>query len=125
MKLQDIFDNWYFQTNLYEMSNFRSDRTGLPNGVEIFVRTEPITLPHVKYRIKLNHAQKGSAVFAIWGDEAIQVAGNWKVTGTDLNKVKTLVLLNQKHLIKYIDGVEDSGDMNDSFISNKQQVLNS
>jgi hypothetical protein len=125
MKLQDIFNNWYFRTNLYEMSNFRSNTTGLSNGTELFVRAEPVTLPHVKYRIKISHVQRGSAVFAIWGDDAIQVAGNWKVSGDDLNRIKTLVALNKSHLIKHIDGTEDSADLAISLMNTKQQVLNS
>ena len=49
MKLDDLKE--YFDTTLYEMSNYDSDDTGLSKNIRLWVRTEPKVLPHVKYRI--------------------------------------------------------------------------
>lgn len=122
MKLDEI--NEYFQTNLYEMSNYNSDATGLPSGTKLWVRTEPIGLPHTKYRIKIDHPQRGSAVFSLWGDETQQVAGSWQVTGNDLKKVVTLIRLTSNALRQHIDGATDSSQLGADFVAVKQQVEN-
>lgn len=120
MKLKDLTE--YFQENLYEMSNFSYRNTGLPSGADLWLRTEPGALPHVKYRIKIDHPQKGSAVFAIWGNEAKQVEGSWKVTGEDLKKIQTLVYLTRADLIKHIDGEIDSGEIGQILLNAKTKV---
>ncbi|MGI0076443.1 MAG: hypothetical protein ACREAU_03450 [Nitrosopumilaceae archaeon] len=120
MKLKELTE--YFQTNLYEMSYYPSSDTGLLSGTKLWVRTEPGVLPHVKYRIKLIHSQKGSAVFAIWGDNAIQVEGDWEVTGDDLRKIQTLVALTRDHIIKHIDGEEGSRELGNEFFAVKNEV---
>ncbi len=122
MKLDEI--NEYFQTNLYEMSNYASDTTGLPAGTKLWIRTEPIVLPHTKYRVKLDHPQFGSAVFSLWGDEAQQVAGNWQVSGKDLKRVLTLIQLTGDALRQHIDGTKDSSQLGAEFAAVKQQVEN-
>ena len=110
MKLEE-FQKDYFQTNLYEMSNYDASDTGLPGDVMLWVRTEPTVLPHVKYRIKVGSPQRGSAVFAIWGDEAKQVEGDWKVSGKELKKIKLLVRLTYNQLRGHIDGEISSGQL--------------
>jgi len=122
VKLEEI--NEYFAPNLYEMSNFKDTTTGLPSGTNLWVRTEPTALAHTKYRIKISHPQKGSAVFSLWGDETQQVAGNWKVTGKDLKRIETLINLTHNTLRKHIDGEEDSADLTDAFRSMKDKVEN-
>lgn len=119
MKVEEL----YFVENLYEMSNFRSDVTGLPNGVELWLRTEPKVLPHVKYRIKIKHIQKGSAIFSIWGEDIVQLSGNWKVSGIYLSKLKKLVSLTKNDLINHIDGKEDSFALGQALFSVKNQIL--
>lgn len=123
MKLEEIME--YFEPSLYEMSNFRSKTTGLPNDIKLWVRTEPTGLPHTKYRVKFDHPQKGSAVFAIWGDDALQVEGDWKVKGKELRKIQSLVKLNVNSLRKHIDGEEDSADLTMALQSNKPIILKS
>ena len=113
VKLQEI--NEYFKPSLYEMSNFGSHRTGLSSGTNLFVRTEPNELPHTKYRIKIDHPQYGSAVFALWGDEPKQVAGNWKVAGKDLKQITTLIKTTHNEIRDHIDGLIDSADLAAAF----------
>ncbi|MGI0077276.1 MAG: hypothetical protein ACREAU_07720 [Nitrosopumilaceae archaeon] len=120
MKLKELTE--YFQENLYEMSTYLDRNTGLPTGTKLWVRTEPKALQHVKYHIKISHPQKGSAVFALWGDEAKQVTGDWEVTGKDLTKIQTLVALTQKDLISHIDGTTDSADLTFALQRVKPQV---
>ena len=118
MKLQEI--NEYFESSLYEMSNFGSSRTGLSSGTTLFVRAEPNELPHTKYRIKIDHPQHGSAVFALWGDEPKQVAGDWKVKGKDLKLITNLIKNTHTEIRDHIDGLLDSGDLADVFKQRKQ-----
>lgn len=120
MKLEELEE--YFQSNLYEMSTWQHTYTGLAPGTKLWVRTEPTELAHVKYRIKIDHPQKGSAVFAIWGDEAHQVDGKWEVTGRDLQKIQALVRITHEELIKHIDGIIDSGDLTFVFQKANPQV---
>lgn len=117
MKIQDLQE--YFEPSLYEMSNFNSATTGLPDGTKLWVRTEPVALPHVKYRIKINHPQKGSAVFAIWGDVPEQVAGDWTVTGKDLSSVVTPIQKTYNEIRAHIDGHLDTADLVDTFRANR------
>lgn len=112
----------YFEHSLYEMSNFRSDRTGLSPGITMWVRTEPTGLLHSKYRVKFDHPQHGSAVFALWGDEPIQVAGNWIVSGKDLHKIQTLVATSINDIRSHIDGTEDSADLGDALKMNSKVI---
>lgn len=109
MKLTGIQE--YFDPSLYEMSNFNSNTTGLSPGTKLWVREEPNVLPHTKYRIKLTHPQHGSAVFAIWGDQPQQVAGDWKVSGSDLKTVAALLQQTHQQIRGHIDGLVDSGEL--------------
>lgn len=109
MKLTEIQE--YFESSLYEMSNFRSDTTGLTSGTKLWVREEPTELPHTKYRVKFDHPQNGSAVFALWGDEPIQVAGDWEVSGKDLKKIVALINALHNEIRGHIDGVVDSAEL--------------
>lgn len=123
MKLNELVEiNEYFQPNLYEMSNYSSDDTGLSTGTMLWIRTEPKGLPHTKYRIKVEHPRYGSAVYAIWGDEPIPVAGNWKLTGKDLKKLNLLIKLMHLHLRNHIDGLESSGQLELNFLKVKDQI---
>lgn len=123
MKLDEI--NEYFQTNLYEMSNYSSSTTGLSPGTKLWVRTEPVGLPHTKYRVKIEHPQHGSAVFSLWGDEAQQVTGSWQVSGKELKQVLALIHLTADALRQHIDGNKDSVELGADFLAVKQQVENS
>lgn len=124
MKIEELTTEEYFQTNLYEMSSYFDSTTGLAPGTKLWVRTEPEVLPHVKYRVKLVHPQKGSAVFAIWGDTAEQVEGDWKITGKDLKKIQTLVSLTKDNIRAHIDGLEDSTSLGNAFHQTKNQIKN-
>lgn len=123
MKINEVVEiNEYFRHDLYEMSNFFSNNTGLSAGIKLWVRTEPKGLQHVKYRIKLEHPQNGSAVFALWGDDIQQVAGKWKVSGKDLEKVKLLISSTKNDLIKHINGETSSGDLANAFNVIKDKI---
>lgn len=123
MLLNEIAEiNEYFKHSLYEMSNYSSNATGLPSGTGLWVRTEPTELPHTKYRVKIEHPQKGGAVFALWGDEIQQVAGEWKVTGKDLKKIQTLISLTGRDLIKHINGEIDSAQLGTAFATVKNDI---
>ena len=123
MKLNELKEiQEYFEQSLYEMTTFNAKRTGLSSGTGLWVRTEPKGLSHTKYRVKFDHPQHGSAVFALWGDEPVQVAGDWVVSGKDLKKIKTLINLTHNHLRNHIDGIEDSGDLSDALQKYKTQV---
>ena len=117
MKLNEIPE--YFRPDLYEMSNFWDNDTGLPTGTKLWIREQPKGLPHTKYRIKIGHPQKGSAVFSLWGDEPQQVAGDWEVSGDDLKKVTRLIQLTADVLRKHINGEVSSTDVSNG-IQNSQ-----
>ena len=112
---QTVADDAYFITSLYEMSNFNSNTTGLTPGTKLWVREEPIGLPHTKYRIKLTHNQYGSAVFGIWGDEPEQVAGNWNISGKLLKDVTALIKRTHEQIRDHIDGILDSSELAQAF----------
>jgi len=114
--------NEYFKSNLYEMSTFNSNSTGLDPGTKLWVRTKPTGLPHTKFRVKIEHPQKGSAVFSLWGDETQQVAENWKVKGKDLKKIQKLIFLTGDSLRNHINGVEDSAELSAALKSAKIEV---
>lgn len=113
MKLTEIQE--YFDPSLYEMSNYSAEETGLMPGTKLWIREEPTGLPHTKYRIKIAHPQKGSAVFGIWGDEPKSVAGNWKVSGEDLKRLQALVRKTHNDLRAHIDGKLSSGQLSKVF----------
>lgn len=112
MKTTEITN--YFRSDLFEMSNFRSRTTGFADGTTLWVRTEPRELAHKKYRINISHPQKGSAVFAIWGDEPMQVEGDWEVSGKDLKHLNTLIRSTYIEIRKHIDGEIDSAELTDA-----------
>lgn len=124
MKLQDLVgeEDIYFITNLYEMSNFGSNKTGLENGSVLWVRTDPGELPHVKFRFKLVHPQHGSAVFGFWGNSVQQLAGNWKITGKPLQAINNFATLNKDALFSHINGETDSGDLLTTLLKNKPNI---
>jgi hypothetical protein len=123
MKLSELSElSEYFQTDLYEMSNYNSDDTGLSSNIRLWIREEPRGLPHTKYRIKFDHPQNGTAIFSLWGDEAQQVAGNWNVGGKDLKKILYLIQSTNVSLRKHIDGQISSGQLAMVFAKVKELV---
>lgn len=111
--------NVYFNTTLFEMSNYGANTTGLMDGSMLWIRTEPNGLPHTKFRFKLNHPQNGSAVFGFWGDDIQQVAGNWTVTGKQLQLVQQFARTNKDSLISHINGQLDSTELGNKMIQSK------
>lgn len=127
MKLTDNAEiREYFQMSLYEMSNYSPEDTGLPSGTNLWVRTEPKVLPHVKYRVKIEHPQKGKAIFAIWGDDAEQIdgpkGGDWRVSGKELKKIKFLIRLTHEQIRSHIDGTLSSGQLGKVFDAVRTQI---
>lgn len=118
MRLSEIQE--YFEPTLFEMSNFRHETTGLANGTKLWVREEPTGLPHTKYRIKIDHPQKGSAVFALWGDETQQVAGDWEVTGKDQKQIQRLLHTTANQIRDHIDGILDSAELGQIFLQTRE-----
>lgn len=114
----------YFDTTLYEMSNFNSNTTGLLPRTKLWVREEPTGLPHTKYRIKIIHPQYGSAVFAIWGDQPKQVTGDWKVTGKELKQIQYLINNTHQQIRDHIDGYIDSTELGQILKGAKNGIRN-
>lgn len=122
MKLTEIEE--YFKESLYEMSYYRSHKTGFTDGATLWVRTEPLEHGHVKYRIKITHKQRGSAVFALWGDEVQQIEGDWKITGRDLKYIQDFFDGRTVEKVrKHIDAEMDSDDLGAVLKSRKKRLL--
>jgi hypothetical protein len=97
--------------NLYEMSNFGPRTTGLPSSIEIWLRTEPIQLPHSNYRVKIDKNKQYSAIFSV-GQKPEILKHNHKnmLTSTEINTIKDFIISNVSLIIGHIDGKLDSGE---------------
>ena len=68
MKYEEFSDELYStitEDNLYEMSDFTSEVTGLPNSIVLWVRADSTEHGHSRYRIKVNKNREFSAIYLI------------------------------------------------------------
>ena len=83
--------------------------TFLPSGSELWVRTEPKSLQHSKYRVKIKHPQHSEAVF-ILKPEIKKIKG-WNMQAKELSKVIDGLEKTKDILISHIDGEINSSSM--------------
>lgn len=97
--------------NLYEMSNFGPRTTGLSSSIEIWLRTEPIQLPHSNYRVKIDKNKQYSAIFSVEQQpQILKHSHKNKLSANEINEIKDFISNNLSLIIGHIDGKLDSGD---------------
>jgi len=97
--------------NLYEMSNFGHKTTGLSSSIQIWMRTEPIQLPHNNYRVKIEKNKEFSAIFSVSKDPTILKSSHKnKLSKKEIIEIKNFISNYSSLIIGHIDGKIDSGD---------------
>jgi len=100
------------EDELYEMSNYKSKTTGLPENINVWVRTEVVSHGHSKYRIKISKDKmKWSGTFTV-GKNPTFIAGKDQ-TNLSNKEIKVIIdwVSNYSSLIiNHIDGILDSGE---------------
>lgn len=106
MRLDEFTTN-----NLYEMSNYGPRTTGLSSAIEIWLRTEPIQLPHSNYRVKIDKNKQYSAIFSVEQlPRILKHSHKNKLSASEIHEIKDFILDNLSLIISHIDGKLDSGE---------------
>lgn len=92
---------------ILEMANFLADVTELPANIVLWTETQPSTLPHTKYRMKVYKERVHSSTFSI-GKLPIML---WQVNnkkfrllGGEITEVQKVISEFASLFIQYVDG---------------------
>jgi hypothetical protein len=107
MKSEELFD----EDILYEMSNFNSRTTGLPLGIEIWTRSDPMYHGHNRYRIKVSKNKIWAAIFSVGADPKILKDISSTLSHSEKSAILSWVSEHYPLLIGHIDGKIDSGEL--------------
>jgi hypothetical protein len=88
---------------LYEMSWFDSDDTGLPIGLSIWLRADPMDHGHSRYRLKVKKNNIPAGIFLI-SSQPIQVKQlRQKLSPKEVKAIQEFIQDNLSILINHID----------------------
>ena len=88
---------------LYEMSNFPSHITGLPENIQLWVRTDLSTHRHNRYRVKIRKNKQWAGVYLV-GQFPEKIAdGNVQLTTNEDNEIKKFINKFSTLIISLID----------------------
>jgi hypothetical protein len=101
---------------LFEMANYRQDKTGLPMIIWIEEKADRGHGPRLK--VAMTHSHKAnisdSVSVSIEGYPQIKAGGDLK--GPDMKLVRKFILLNKSALIDYWNGTIDAGDFRNRIV---------
>jgi hypothetical protein len=101
---------------IFEMANYRQDKTGLPMIIWIEEKADRRHGPRLK--VAMTHSHKAnisdSVSVSIEGYPQIKAGGDLK--GPDMKLVRKFILLNKSALIDYWNGTIDAGDFRDRIV---------
>ena len=109
MKFEDLFDE-NNEDHLFEMSNFRSNSTGL-NGLEVWVRSDLGNHGHNRYRIKIRKNKIWAAIFTVSSNPILVNDINSSLTQKEQMQVLEWIKKNSSLIISHIDDKLTSGQL--------------
>ena len=95
---------------LFEMSNFRSNDTGLPSNIEIWVRSDPITHQHNRYRIKVLKDKQWAAIFTVGSNPVVVKNINQSLLLSEHRLITNWIKTYSSLIIGLIDSKYSTGE---------------
>lgn len=88
---------------LYEMSWFDPDDTGLPNGINIWLRADPTDHGHSRYRLKVDKDNTPAGIFLVSSTPRMIKPLRHKLSPKEINAIEDFIKDNLSVLINHID----------------------
>ena len=99
---------------LYEMSNYQSKVTGLPNNIVLWVRTDLSDYGHSRYRVKIKKDKVWAGIYTVGNEpEVIKDMRNNKLSNYEDKEIKNFIKQFSSLIISLIDEKIDSADFAD------------
>lgn len=95
---------------LFEVSNFNSRVTGLPTNIEIWLRSDPVSYGHNRYRIKILKDKEWAGIYTIGKFPDLIKNINQTITQSENKMIIDFISNYLSLLIGLIDGEIDSGE---------------
>ena len=114
MNINDVLTNDIPEDILYEMSNYQSKVTGLPNNIVLWVRTDLGDHGHSRYRVKIKKDKAWSAIYTVGKNPYIvKDMQNNKLSKSEDKEVINFITKFSSLIISLIDEKIDSADFAD------------
>lgn len=88
---------------MFEMSTLTPRETGLPNGIEIWTRSDPINHGHNRYRVKVLKNRAWAAIFSVGSSPILLKNINQSLTDGEQTIISSWIAANSSTLINLID----------------------
>lgn len=98
------------EDELYEMSNFKSQTTGLPDNIEIWIRTDLDNHGHSRYRLKVKKNREWAGIFLVSKNPKIVKDINNSLKTKEINEINEWISKYSSLIISLIDDKIDSGE---------------
>jgi len=98
------------EDELYEMSNFKSKTTGLPESIEIWIRTDLSDHGHSRYRLKVRKNKVWAGIFLVGKDPKIIKDINNSLKEKEIKEINTWISTYSSLIISLIDDKIDTAE---------------
>lgn len=88
---------------MFEMSTLTLSEIGLPAGIEVWTRSDPINHGHNRYRVKILKDRVWAAIFTVSSAPAMVKNINSSLTGGEISEISKWIQLHYSPLINLID----------------------
>ncbi len=88
---------------MFEMSTLTPQETGLPNGIEVWARSDPVNHGHNRYRVKVLKDRAWAAIFSVGATPKLLKDINQSLTDGEQSTICTWIAANSSALINLID----------------------
>jgi hypothetical protein len=95
---------------LYEMSNFKSRITGLPDNLEVCTRSDPDYHGHDRYRIKVTKDREWAGVFTVGHSPELKKNIGNRLTQAEITLILQWAKSYSSLIVSLIDGKIDSAE---------------
>lgn len=106
---------------LYEMSNFPSSVTGLPQNIQVWVRTDLSNHGHNRYRIKVRKNKQWAGVFLVGQNPSKIADGDIQLSSDEDQAVKEFITKFSSLIISLIDEKVSSGQFENEILKIRGQ----
>ena len=94
---------------LYEMSNYHSKVTGLPDNIVLWVRTDSSDYGHSRYRVKIKKNKEWAGIYTVSKNpKQVKILNKNKLTNHEDNEIKKFIKTYSSLIISLIDDKIDS-----------------
>lgn len=95
---------------LFEMSNVQSKVTGLPQNIQVWIRTDLSDHGHNRYRVKIRKNKQWAGVYLVNDNPSLAAPGHVELSSSEDKEVKTFIKTFTSLIISLIDEKISTGE---------------